>query len=76
MDEIKSNFIYKQQPKPTPHGLKMIAIVDSTNGYFFAGGHSNSRFGEGEINSGSSRWKKSGKPYGYHGQRVHDFELG
>ena len=37
MDEIKSNFIYKQQPKPTPHGLKMIAIVDSTNGYFFAG---------------------------------------
>jgi hypothetical protein len=31
----RSALIFIQLPKPTPNGLKMIAIVDSPNYYFF-----------------------------------------
>jgi hypothetical protein len=33
----RSSLAFTQQPKPTPNGLKMIAVVDSKNGYFISG---------------------------------------
>jgi hypothetical protein len=33
----RSSLAFTQQPKPTPNGLKMIAVVDSKNAYFLSG---------------------------------------